>query len=495
MSTSNITMTHVEGGIGTSSYKADRVHIKIGQAENGNPDEVKLVRNLMQAKSIFGKGELIDSLSQYFEEFNSELNQIPVPVLCVRPINDIPGIVALPSKEGTCKASASTDGTPIGDAIVKIKISKAGSGGIAEYRKSVDGSTFGMPAVLPASGNPLSLGFGVNVTFTDDGTNPDESFLLGDIWTFTITGPKASIESKLNTMAKLKTDYRFYFMHLIGEVDRDIAVSVLQILNDMEKNFHFPTFAILEAKSPDTEITTREQFDVYAQELIEHWEPFESTRICVCASVGRYIPLGIANYGGYDLVKDMPELGTWRNCSTLLTAKLACGAPNVSAAWVEKMQSLTMSEIRYWNLGYRDWMDILHDANLTVLKQYDDKDGIFIAKDQIKAPADSDFLNIPERRRADKMHRLVYRHSLPFLNSDTYANSGSGGLDFLKAFIDSKISEEMEIQGASEISGHEIILDPNGTFANTWVLEAILRMFVSGRVQAIEWTTSFSIQK
>jgi hypothetical protein len=487
-------MTHVEGGIGSSQYKADRIHIKIGQAEEGEPDVVKLVSNMMQAKSLFGKGELIDSLQQHFEEYDEDLNQTPVPVLCVRPVNDIPGNVSLPSLAGTGKATAVCDGVPSGDSVVKLKISKAGKSGVAEYRKSIDGGTFGMPVVTPASSSAISLGFGVSVKFTDD-TVPDDTFALNDVWTFNITGPKASIESKLNTMAKLKTEYGFYWMHLIGEVDRDVAVSVLQILQDMESNYHFPTFAILESKQSETEITTIDQFSDYAQDLIDHWEPFKSTRICVCAGEGRYIPKGIATNGGYEMVKENPELGRWKNCATLLCAKLSIGSPNVSAAWVEKMRSLTMSEIRYWNLGYRDWMDILHDNHLTVMKVYDDYDGVYIAKDKILAESDSDFLYIPERRRADKMQRLVYKHSLQFLNSDTYSGSGTGGLDYLKTYIDSKISEEMEMQGQAEISGHEIILDPNKTFSKTRILQAILKMYVSQRVEAIEWMTSFSIQK
>ncbi|MCE9499758.1 MAG: hypothetical protein K8R21_04565, partial [Leptospira sp.] len=87
------------------------------------------------------------------------------------------------------------------------------------------------------------------------------------------------------------------------------------------------------------------------------------------------------------------------------------------------------------------------------------------------------------------------RESLPFLNQDTEANSGSGGLDFLKATIDSKISAEMEAPGRAEISGHEIVLDPDDTFKVDRVLKAKLKMFIADRIAAIEWETSYAAAK
>lgn len=179
----------------------------------------------------------------------------------------------------------------------------------------------------------------------------------------------------------------------------------------------------------------------------------------------------------------------------MATAKIAAAPVNVSIGYVKDMRSLTFSEIRYWNEGYRDYMDLLHDMGLMVLKEYDDYEGIFVARDKIKASSSSDFKELPERRRADKMHRILYRESLQFLNMDTEVDSGSGGLEYLKTYIDSKIAAEMEAPGRKEISGHEIVLDPNKTFNVDRILRAKCRMFVSNRTQAIEWETSFATPK
>lgn len=131
-------------------------------------------------------------------------------------------------------------------------------------------------------------------------------------------------------------------------------------------------------------------------------------------------------------------------------------------------------------------MDTLHDKRLIVLKEYDDYPGIFIARDRIKSHPDSDFVEIPERRRADKMHRIVYRESLPFLNGDLATTK----LDYIKSVCDSAISYQMEQVGNPEITAHKIIFDYD---KKNRILKARLIMYVVGRVNAIEWTTSFSL--
>jgi len=485
--TPNVSITHVNGGLVSQDIIPDRVHLKIGSAEIGDADKVYWIYSGNQAKDVFGKGELVDSLIQHFEEFNQLKGQVASPVLAVRPINDSAGSVATPVKTGVGLAALpSTAGTPTGSRIVKIKISKAGAHGVAEYRKSLDGGiSYGSAVVTPATGTPISLDVGVSATFADDGTTPANTFLVGDEYTFTISGPNASLAARLDTLEKMKREYRLYFIHILGEATRAFGVSVNSVLNEMASQHHLPTFSIVEARKK----TNLETVPEYLASLMAEWDPFYSERVSVVCSEARYIANGIESVGGFDLAK--LETGEWRNAGTMLAAKLSASAPNISAGYVRDMQSLTFAEIRYWNEGYRDYMDAMHDMRLTVLKEYDDYDGIFIAKDRIKSKSDSDFAEIPERRRADKMHRLAYQESLPFLNEDTELKAGNGGIDFLKATMDAKISQEMEQPGRAEINSHKIVLDYDKSFVRTKLLKAKLTMFVAGRINGISWETSF----
>lgn len=123
MPTGDVTTTHVSGGLGNTGSKPDRVHLKIGIAEGSEENKTILVLNYQQAKQVFEAGPLLDSLQQYFEEFNEALNQKPAPVLCVRPKNDIPGLVeALPDTTRIGKAQVAVEGNPTGSALVIIRI-------------------------------------------------------------------------------------------------------------------------------------------------------------------------------------------------------------------------------------------------------------------------------------------------------------------------------------------------------------------------------------
>jgi len=490
MPTPDVITTHQDGGLGNSDFIPDRVHAKIGQAEGGDADTIYLIRNYAQGKNIFGAGALVDALRQHFEEFDELQGQRPAPVLAVRPANDTAGSIGIPvHTAGTGLAALpTTAGTVTGSRIVVLKFTKAGAHATAEYRRSTDGGqTFEAPVVTPASGEPISLAVGATATFTNHGT-PADTFHVGDIYTFTITGPSPSNSARLDALDVLLKEYRMYWVHVIGGATRAFAVSVSQVLETMETENHLPIFAVLEGL-PKTSGTVEE----YMQSLVDEWDPFVHSRVAIVTAEGRYIPGGIRAFGGFGAVYDAGDtIGSWRNAATLLCAKLAAGAPNVSAGYVKIHRSLTMSEIRYWEEGYQDYMDVLHDMGLTVLKKYDDYEGIFIAKDRIKAAGDSDFRDIPERRRADKMHRIAYQNSLQFLNQDTEARSGSGGLEYIQATIDQAISDAMEKPGAAEISGHAIKLDPEKTFATTKILEADLVMFIKGRINGIRWRTSFA---
>ncbi|WP_016754181.1 DUF2586 family protein [Leptospira santarosai] len=495
MATGDVSTYHQDGGINFNDVKPDRVGSKVGTAETGDANRIYVINNAPQARDVFGRGELVKSLEQFFDEFDESKGQKPVPVLCVRPVNDVVGSVGTPIKVGNGDAALPTvAGTPTGSRVVVLKITKDGAHGTAEYRKSTDGGeTFSSPIVTPASGSPISLDVGVIATFVNAST-PANTFKVGDKFTFTISGPSASTASRLTAIETLKREYRSYWIHVLGPATRAFAMSCNAILDEMETEHHLPSFIILEARGK----TDSETVPQYFQYIQDEFDPFASPngRVLIAVGEARYIPGGVNAAGGYSAVKAAETpMGEWRNFATMATAKISAAAVNVSIGYVKDMRSLTFSEIRYWNEGYRDYMDLLHDMGLMVLKNYDDYDGIFVARDKIKAASASDFKELPERRRADKMHRILYRESLQFLNMDTEVDSGSGGLDYIKTYIDSKISAEMEAPGRQEISGHEIVLDPNKTFHTNRILRAKCRMFVSNRTHAIEWETSFATQQ
>ncbi|UPY76754.1 DUF2586 domain-containing protein [Leptospira weilii] len=496
MAVSSVSTTHVSGGLGNSFPYEDKVHAKIGEAEGYDANTPILISSYQQGKDVFIKGELVDALKQHFEEFDEELGEVPVPVLCVRPENDQVGSVdpMIPGSANTGLADPPTiSGTPVGNRSVVIRVSKAGALGTAEYRKSEDGGdTFGPLLVTPVSG-VIALAVGVTATFHND-TPLADTFHVGDTFRFNINGPGPSEQSRLLAIQALKTvdqgNTPFYWFHHLGGVSRSFAVSVAVLLEEMRTQNLFRIFAVLETDRK----TDTESIESYFLRIQDEWDSFVNERVCVVGAEGRYIPGGIESQGGWNASLEFAgAIGEWRNAATFLCARLAAHRVNVSAAWVAKNKSRTFIGIRYWNEGYKGYQTAFDDLGLTILQIYPDYQGVFIASDNLMAGATSDFQYIPELRRANKMHRVVYRESLPFLKSDTETNSGSGGLDYLKAVIDAKVSSEMERAGEAEISGHEIKLQPIKTVNGRKVLPATLKMFIKDRIDAIQWSTEFAL--
>lgn len=497
MPTGDVITTHVDGGLGLSAFDPDRIHAKAGVAETGDALRVYQVLNFAQGKEIFERGPLVESLRQHFEEFDEARGEIPQPVLCVRPENDIPGSVDAPVLIGTGTAAAPTvTGTPTGDRTVILKFTTGGAHGVAEYRRSTDGGqSFEPPMVTPASGDPISLAVGVSVAFVDAAT-PADTFHLGDEWSFVIHGPGASEAARLDAVEALKREYRSRWIHVVGGVKRPFAVSCQQIATEMETDHHLPTFIVLEEESfaqvmGDATPETPANVATYYQTLSDEWDSFVSPngRVQIVGAQGRYIQGGIAAAGGYEAIADsVSPIGEWRNAATFLCARYAAAPVNESPAYVKNHRSLTFSEIRHWDSGYRDFMEVLHDLGHVVLKVYDDYEGVYIARARLKSPQDSDFQEGPERRRADKMHRLVYQESLQFLNGDSAITS----MDYVGTVVGNRVSTEMQRPGEEEISGFKIILDPEKKFATTGVLWVDLIMYIGKRFKEIRWRTAFA---
>ena len=194
MSTPTVTTSHVDGGLGLTQFDRWRIHAKIGVAEGGDIDTPKLMINERQARDYLLSGPLFDRGVEHFESFWTERGEPTQPFYAVRATADTLGSAAHTKTAGTGLAAAPTlGGTPTASREVLMRITTGGAHGAAEYRLSTDGGlTYAAPLVTPTSGTPINLALGATATFADDGTTPANTFQVGDIHRFTLTGPTAS---------------------------------------------------------------------------------------------------------------------------------------------------------------------------------------------------------------------------------------------------------------------------------------------------------------
>lgn len=494
MATGNVTTYHESGGLTASEYRKECLHAKIGAANWGESGKTYMISNPAMAKEIFKSGELLDSLIQHFEEFDVDNGEKPVPVLAVRvpASNDGNWVTIQKQAKGTGRfTTISPQGLySLGETkepfTVVVEITGTGDLGAAKYKYSYDkGKTWSLELVLPASGNIDFRGFGIKPN--------TGNYIIGDRFKIEIKTSYPRAFQYLSTIYGLTQEYRAYFIHIVGAKNSSFAAMVNTIATKrMANENNLPTFFVLEG---NTEIDPTSNLN-YSQHIIneiDSYNSFFSDRVAVVQAAGLYISGGIANAGGIE--EAQKRKGEWRNAASFLCARLSASAVNESAAWVKKNRSRTFIAIRYWEDGYQQYMDTLDDQRFTIMKKYNDWPGIYIAKDNIKSHPDSDFAGIPERRRADKMHRIVRRTCMPHLQADAEVESTSGGIAAVEAEVNASVAGAMMKPGEKEISTARVIIDPKKTYWKNQVLEASLAMGIKGRTKDIKWTTSFKRER
>ncbi len=418
----------VDGGLGRGPEGSDGLHLKIGVAEEGDFDMVYEITSSREAAAKFGSGPLVDSIVRHFDEGGIKL-------FAMRPDNDQPGSIDAVTQAGTGTAVCTPAGTPTGSRDFIIEIILGGAHETATYRWSEDGGiNWSSVYTTPAVDAPISLSAGVTVSF---GTG---TFVAGDQYSFSSHAPTASVTNFLAAIDQAKLQYDpknkpFRFCHIVGGFDRSFWESVGSKTDDFETSRNFINF-ILEypPKADAVAVAT------YLQEIIDEGRLFQHKRVAVVGGRIRY---------GDDT--------DFKSLAIMLCANLSRSRTNIHPGWVKEFRSKTGKEIQFWSDGLGDYISGFDSANIIAAVHYDQWEGIYIKKDHLMAPDDSDFQTIHDLRPADKARRLAYDKIMPFVNGD--AGGDTSGMESLVAEIDLEISSEMEKAGEAEIGGHKTNLE------------------------------------
>ena len=262
-----------------------------------------------------------------------------------------------------------------------------------------------------------------------------------------------------------------------------LAVSLGTLADEMAADNKHPLFFVLEARPK----ADAESVADYLAALVDEWSVFQHPRVMIVSAEGRYIAGGIPASGGIQGVGLGVQAGTisgeWRNAAAFVCARLAAGSVADSPAHVATNDSRTLFEVRYWSEAMKDYAETLHDSGHTVLKKYEGRDGIYIARGRLIAPPTSDFQEVPERRRVDKAHRIMREQALPFIEG----NSDAISPDYLGGVISSAVATQM----AGELRSFRAIVDPDKDFQATGILVVDGIMVVGKRYREIRFRTAF----
>lgn len=469
MARGDVTVNLVDGALGNLPRGADGVHLKVGVAEGGVANGVYEVSSYREAKEILVSGVLLEAIETYYGEFSKDKKQTPPKLFFCRPENDVPGSVGTPEKTGTGTATASAAGTPTGDREFVLEILTGGAPATATYRKSQDGGkSWSDEIVTPAAGVAINLGAGCTITFTA-GEPANGSFVAGDVWRITATGPTASVANVLEAIRAAKQIYDVRFIHVVGATAKSFWTSCGDIADDWEGLYHHLVFFILEAAARGDEETV----DEWAMDRINEAKAFTHRRVIV-------MPLeGLSTLSS-----------SYVNLAWVLAAKIACARVHESAGFVDKFAFLTISAIRDWvELSRKDagdsWLDVMDDNRLTVATHYDNYPGIYISHANLMSDETSDYHRVQDLRPIDKVRRIARVRMMRFLESPAHPEAGIGGIQNLKAEVDNAVSAQMEIRGDKEIDHHEFEIDPNQDVAGSGEVYGRIHVYKIGTMEKI----------
>ncbi|MBN2435581.1 MAG: hypothetical protein JXK07_09990 [Spirochaetes bacterium] len=415
-----------DGNLGNGK-KVDGLQVKLGIAEKGEPNLLYEIASPNDASFYFGAGSLVDTINRHFAEGGKTC-------YAMRPVNDVEGSVSSVTHTGSGSAVMTVTGDIMETRRVVVEIIQGGAFETATFRYSLDnGITWSDVFTTPAVDVSIALFGSVKVSFSGSG----DAFNNGDTYAFSTTAPTASMTEFLVAVDAIRMQYSperfpYRFIHIIGGFDRPFWEAIKTKLPEFEDARIFINF-ILEYPA----IADGEDILSYYYTMKDELRLFSALRISIVCSRLRY---------GTD--------ESFKSAAILLGAVLSGCKVNEHPGHVGQFASKTAVKIQHWT-ELSSIIDSLETAKGVFACQYQNWEGIYIKKDWLLSPADSDFQTIHDLRPADKARFIAYTKIMPYVNSEEGADGDEGGVESLKADIDNAISEQMEEPGNAEIKGHE----------------------------------------
>lgn len=399
-----------DGGLGALPALNVSVFGMIGVASQGTTDP-KMISSPNAAVAEYGMGTLVEHL---LDAFVCGARQIKV----LKSAATVAGVVGTPDKgssTGTATADADLQAgvtDPKADRIHKFKITVGGALADAKYQYSNNnGITWSEEKsfVITTPGPPaialINLEDGTYIEFTDAATEPENGFIIGDIWTLENTEAKMNttdLGAALDTLCAWKdTNGIGLPMIYVTTSDDETVWAILGSKADEIWNNEFrPIWFMTNSEKPDyTDI------DVWITTLVASSAAYRHPKVAVNAFYGRLL----------DTRGNLLVRGGGGDCAGLL----AKAKPHWSIGWVREMVLANCVGIEPYNAD-DDQMDLgriaqLNDARFITARHWPGY-GRVPTDDWMMAPDTSDFFCMRNRRIMDVAITGVQLANTPFIN-------------------------------------------------------------------------------
>ncbi|MDZ4042914.1 MAG: DUF2586 domain-containing protein [Eubacteriales bacterium] len=373
-----------DGGLGVAPPAADGIHAKVGVCSAGTVGQIVAVSNATKAREAFGTGPLVNAiLDAYTAAGGTGL------IYAVRAGGDIDGVVGAVTAAKTGQGNMTAAGTPLDAYDVLVEIVDAGRLNVATFKYSLDGGrNWSGKITVPSAGAYTISGTGMIVTFAEYATDPDESFLVGDQYSFKTTAPQASAEKVVAAIdALLGFAYSYEYIHVTGDSDAAMWAALNVKALEAESKFRY-LHILTEARGPAAETV-----DAWVNALVTAKASFASTRVAI--SAGRLRVLDAATGRQAD-----------RNGAGIYSGRLSSIRVRTSPAKVET--GPLPGVLGLLPEGLDDGhIETLDTQGFITFRQYIGLRGYFVNEGRMSAELTSDYTVVERRRPMDKACHLV----------------------------------------------------------------------------------------
>lgn len=374
-----------DGGLGVMPPTSAGIQAKVGVCSAGNIGEIITISDAGQARDVFGSGPLVNAILDAYTAAGGTGR-----IYAVRAAGDIAGEVGAVTAAKTGKGSMAAAGTPLDAYDVVVQIIDPGGLNEATFRYSLDGGrNWSGKITLPALGAYEIPHTGVQLNFSEHGTEPAESFLAGDEYAFRTSAPQASVQSIVAAIdVLLNSPYSYEHIHVVGDSDAALWAALDVKALEAENKFRFMHF-LAEAPGP----APGETVDQWVNALIFEKADFASRRVAICA--GRLRVLDMATGRQMD-----------RNGAGIYSGRLSSIRVRTSPARVEDGPLPGVLELL--PAGINDGhIASLDEAGFITFRKYIGLAGHFVNEGRMSAELNSDYTVVERRRTMDIACDLV----------------------------------------------------------------------------------------
>jgi hypothetical protein len=439
-------ITPLDGSLGGSVDLAENTHALIGVASGGATTPLIFSR-ADDVVAEYGEGPLVVAALQALARLRT--------VICLRVVP-----AASPSFGTQVDSLAGGTGTvaiagaPVDTYDVRVQLTKSGAAGVAEYIYSLDGGVTWSAAGTFATGVAEALEeSGVTVTFTDAGSAPEASFVLGATST-RLANAAVPTTAELATAFDLlvATALQFAAIHITGAsaaaawVAMDAKAETVAAALEQ----HRYLYIMMETGIPSGAYAT-----------------WVTARAAETASVGLLRTFVVGGFARFSDTRTGRQPA--RNIAGAVMARDMSNPVHRSAG--RTLDGGLRGATALYPEGAMAGAEALQNARLIIARTYPGLAGFYCGKPVALSPVGSDYTRVAHRRVMDKACRLVDQVAVRLVESELDASSAA-----LIAFRSALNAPVQEMVAAGEVTDGRVVVDLSQDVLGTEVVEATVEL-------------------